>query len=491
MNSEDCVNAPDAGASSEVTVMINVRSSNGSKFPVQTKLDVTVALLKEVVAGNSGVPKELQRLIYKGKILKDDQTLKSYGMAADHTIHMVRSASPSASSNPPASTTVNTKASTNPNNSQSSLGTAGFDGMQLPGLGFLGGHQDINQIREGLAQNPDMLRKILNMPAMRDFLNNPDFMQNVVMNNPQTRQLIDRHPELAHVLNDPSFLSQAMDVARNPELMREMTRNTDRAISNIESSPEGFNALRRMYENLQEPFTNPTNVEGHSGTDIGSNPFSAFLETVPTLDSLANPSTTGTQGLSPPNSNPLPNPWSDATRTGQANQDLTGGNARASGITGLSEFGLPNMQQMSSFLQDSSAFERMLENPDVMQMMQSFMSNPQYMEQQVIALQQSLSSMGLNHQQDLEHNQTDIAGTGPTVTPNIRLLLNMLGGGAQSGASVPNTHNVPPEQLYATQLSQLQEMGFFDTQENIRALSSTSGNVNAAIERLLEGSVDR
>lgn len=82
MNSEDCVNAPDAGASSEVTVMINVRSSNGSKFPVQTKLDVTVALLKEVVAGNSGVPKELQRLIYKGKILKDDQTLESYGLFA-------------------------------------------------------------------------------------------------------------------------------------------------------------------------------------------------------------------------------------------------------------------------------------------------------------------------------------------------------------------------------------------------------------------------
>lgn len=44
---------------------------------------------------------------------------------------------------------------------------------------------------------------------------------------------------------------------------------------------------------------------------------------------------------------------------------------------------------------------------------------------------------------------------------------------------------VPPEQRYATQLSQLQEMGFFDTQENIRALSATSGNVHAAVERLL------
>ncbi|XP_021977516.1 uncharacterized protein LOC110872915 isoform X4 [Helianthus annuus] len=44
---------------------------------------------------------------------------------------------------------------------------------------------------------------------------------------------------------------------------------------------------------------------------------------------------------------------------------------------------------------------------------------------------------------------------------------------------------VPPEQLYATQLSQLQEIGFFDTQENIRALRATAGNVHAAVERLL------
>ncbi len=30
--------------------------------------------------------------------------------------------------------------------------------------------------------------------------------------------------------------------------MREMMRNTDRAMNNIEASPEGFNMLRHMYE---------------------------------------------------------------------------------------------------------------------------------------------------------------------------------------------------------------------------------------------------
>lgn len=44
---------------------------------------------------------------------------------------------------------------------------------------------------------------------------------------------------------------------------------------------------------------------------------------------------------------------------------------------------------------------------------------------------------------------------------------------------------MPLEELYATQLSQLQEMGFFDAQENIQALRATAGNVHAAVERLL------
>jgi ubiquilin len=45
--------------------------------------------------------------------------------------------------------------------------------------------------------------------------------------------------------------------------------------------------------------------------------------------------------------------------------------------------------------------------------------------------------------------------------------------------------SVPPEELYATQLTQLREMGFIDNAENIQALVATAGNVHAAVERLL------
>ena len=58
--------------------------------------------------------------------------------------------------------------------------------------------------------------------------------------------------------------------------MREMMRNTDRVMSNIESSIEIFNMLRRMYENVQEPFLNATRTGGGAGNDVGSNLFLAL-----------------------------------------------------------------------------------------------------------------------------------------------------------------------------------------------------------------------
>lgn len=58
---------------------INIRCSNGSKFTVRTRLDLTVGAFKAVLVQNCDVPADHQRLIYKGRILKDNDTLESYG----------------------------------------------------------------------------------------------------------------------------------------------------------------------------------------------------------------------------------------------------------------------------------------------------------------------------------------------------------------------------------------------------------------------------
>ena len=42
----------------------------------------------------------------------------------------------------------------------------------------------------------------------------------------------------------------------------------------------------------------------------------------------------------------------------------------------------------------------------------------------------------------------------------------------------------PPAEIYAAQLAQMHDMGLDNDEENIRALQSTSGNVQFAIERI-------
>ena len=78
----DSVDAGDSAAAAAAVgdgATVHIRSSNGSKFSVQTDLESTVGSFKAVIAEKSDVPAEQQRLIYKGRILKDEQTLASYG----------------------------------------------------------------------------------------------------------------------------------------------------------------------------------------------------------------------------------------------------------------------------------------------------------------------------------------------------------------------------------------------------------------------------
>ncbi|XP_055828365.1 ubiquitin domain-containing protein DSK2b-like [Solanum dulcamara] len=535
------VNNTGAGAGGGVT--INIRCSSGSKFSVQVSLDSTVGSFKSILAQQANIPAEQQRLIYKGRILKDEQTLESYGLEADHTVHLVRGSAPAPSANPASATNVG-----GPNTVQnaprdaasdasgpfpgSGLGASMFPGLGSGGGGglFGAGLPDFEQVQQQLTQNPDMMRDMMNMPLVQNLMNNPETIRNLIMNNPQMREIMDRNPELAHVLNDPATLRQTMEAARNPELMREMMRNTDRAMSNIESSPEGFNMLRRMYENVQEPFLNASTLSGDTRNDVGSNPFAALLGAQgggQGRQQSNNPPTTGsetTDNLPAPNTDPLPNPWASAgTGAAQANtaaRSNTAGDTRAAPL-GLGGLASPGLEQMLGGMPDTTSLNQMMQNPAISQMMQSLLSNPQYMNQvlgmnpqlrsmldsnpqlremmqnpefirqltspetvqQLMTFQQGLASQLGRQQTNQQPGQN--AGGAALDNSGMEMLMNMFGGLGTGGLGVPNRSNVPPEELYATQLTQLQEMGFFDTQENIRALTATAGNVHAAVERLL------
>ncbi|XP_019182521.1 PREDICTED: ubiquitin domain-containing protein DSK2b-like isoform X3 [Ipomoea nil] len=413
----DSENNAEAGGCSGNQVAVFIRSSNGSKFSVEAYLGITIGAFKSLVAQQCDIPAEQQRLIYKGRILKDDQTLESYGLAASHTIHLVRGFASAASTNTagagnPGAPSPNQNAlrDTGPDVNVggtfdgSGLGASLFPGLNLnrPGSGaglFGDGLPDFDRFQQHMSQNPDMMRDILNMPLFQNLMNNPEIIRNSILNNPQMRDIMDRNPELAHVLNDPATLRQTMEAARNPELMRELMRNTDRAMSNIESSPEGFNMLRRMYETVQEPLLNATTMSGDMRSDMGSNPFAALLGSQGVgqgRDQLNNPPTTGseTTPTSPaPNTNPLPNPWASAgtggTQTNTTARSNPAGDARAAPQGRLGGRGLPDLL---SGMPDANTVNQLMQNPAISQMMQSVLSNPQYMNQ-ILGLNPQLRSM--------------------------------------------------------------------------------------------------
>ncbi|XP_022940009.1 ubiquitin domain-containing protein DSK2a-like [Cucurbita moschata] len=545
----DVSGASDTTSAEGVKVNVNIRCSNGSKFSVLVNLESSVGSFKSILAEQSEVPPDQQRLIYKGRILKDDQTLKSYGLEADHTVHLVRGSAPAVPPTNPATApnasvpnTTSTNARSVGLNEGGALGggfgleSSLFPGLGIDGLGATGGLfgaglPEFDQVQQQLTRNPNIMREIMNMPAIQNIMNNPDIMRNLIMNNPQMREIMDRNPELAHILNDPNTLRQMLEAARNPELMREMMRNTDRAMSNIESSPEGFNMLRRMYETVQEPFLNATTMSGTAGNEA-SNPFAALMGTGGnvTNNTTSNLSTTNsdTTNESPsPNTNPLPNPWTPAS-TGGTQTNTTRSNptpnVSAQVPTGLAGLGLPNLEGMLGATPDTTGLNQLMQNPAISQMMQSVLSNPQYMNQilglnpqlrgmldsnpqlremmqnpeflqqltspetmqQMFTLQQQLLSQ-LGRQPTPNQGQTG-GGTGAANNLGLETLMNMFGGLGAGSLAVPNRSDVPPEELYSTQLTQLQEMGFIDRQENMRALIATAGNIHAAVERLLGNS---
>ena len=86
-----------------------------------------------------------------------------------------------------------------------------------------------------------------------------------------------------------------MEMMRNPAMRLEMQRQQDRAMSNVESMPGGFNMLSQMYANFQAPMENAlrSQMQGQQqqqqqqqqgsqtaqgeGAAQGDNPFAALL----------------------------------------------------------------------------------------------------------------------------------------------------------------------------------------------------------------------
>lgn len=204
-------------------ITISIKCVNADKANVTIDNTATVWNLKENIEQVMSVPASQQRLIYKGKVMKDELTLDHYNVQHEHTVHMVRGAAapgssptsgPSTSQQStqpaPASATftgANPSPSINPippSTSSNPFGAGANPFGQFDGNIGGGGNADFSRMQEQLMRSPDMMQQIMSSPMMDNILNNPDLLRNMFLNNPQMQSMLDANPQIRHILNDPA-----------------------------------------------------------------------------------------------------------------------------------------------------------------------------------------------------------------------------------------------------------------------------------------------
>uniref|UniRef100_A0A146LHK9 Ubiquilin-1 n=2 Tax=Lygus hesperus TaxID=30085 RepID=A0A146LHK9_LYGHE len=531
---------------------------------IEVEEDASVKTFKELVAKAFNVQLEQVCVIFAGKIMADKDSLATHNVKDGVAVHAViktttqapnNASSPAPSSRP---TTGETGGGLGGLPTGGGLGGLGGHGMGNPfSLGGLGGLPGLSgmglggsslaelqqRMQREITSNPEMLRSIMNNPLVQQMMSDPNNMRQLILANPQMQDLLERNPEINHLLNNPDLLRQTIEVARNPSMLQELMRTQDRAMSNLESIPGGYNALQRMYRDIQEPMLNAATEQ------FGQNPFASLASG--NTDPPNNPQ----QGQV--NVEPLPNPWSGARPgTGPNSAPTSGTGTPGTGTPGGGAAGMGGLFSSGGM---QSMMTQLMENP---QLMQSIMSTPY--TQSII---QSLSNdptlaTNIMSQDPLFANnpqlQSQVRDMMPTLINQLRnpemqsLLTNPqamgaiqqiqqgldqlhsvapslasqmgIGGGIPGMPTVPPAANTessgnttttpgsnpqpnlylsqmanamarialnnggtqqPPEERYRSQLEQLSSMGFLNHEANIQALIATFGDVNAAVERLL------
>eukprot|EP00189_Rhodosorus_marinus_P011906 CAMPEP_0184740158 /NCGR_PEP_ID=MMETSP0315-20130426/3163_1 /TAXON_ID=101924 /ORGANISM="Rhodosorus marinus, Strain UTEX LB 2760" /LENGTH=509 /DNA_ID=CAMNT_0027209643 /DNA_START=114 /DNA_END=1643 /DNA_ORIENTATION=+ len=503
---------------------INIKSSTGDKFTIDVESKTeTISEFKGRLAELSSIPKDAQRLIFRGHVLKDNQTIQelidNHKMEDGHTMHLVRGTMPSgnADSTGAAATTPGAPGTT-PN--QAGTAQPGMGGM--PDFSNGGNMFSPENMMMPNGMTPESLGQLMDSPLMRTLTDNPELVRQMILSNPQLQQFREQNPEIAQLFNNPETFRQALETMRNPSMMSEVLRQTDRQMANIEMTPGGFDALRNLYQYVQTPLMdavrNPESTNNSNATNTENagqeNPFSSLFNT--------------------PSAQPMPNPWD---RSATANTTAPTGNTNTAGagagttpganpqanpfasmmgsMGGLGGLGTPG--QMPS----AEDLARIQSNPAFQETMQQMMSNPQMFEQMTQVFQNAMrqnpqiaemmrdpefvrqmSDPNLmrevsNMMRTMQGGQnpttgstdaqpgTETAGSSPSGQPDMAAMARMLQGMQMNRPSQTQITPEQAEERFSSQLTQLQDMGFFDRQLCVQALIDTGGNVSAAVERLL------
>lgn len=289
-----------------------------------------------------------------------------------------------------------------------------------------------------MLENPQFqstLNEALQNPAMIDMMIN----QNPMLRDmgPGVRQMM-QSPEFRRMLTDPNSIRQMM------QMQRAMGSG---GFGGEFPAPGVTNTTPSDTQNDQQQNTQNNPLGQMPQYPMGGNPFAALFGGNP----LGHPS-------------PTP---SDAATTGSSPRDATSNTAAEATTTGERQNAQPSQNPFASLL-NPALFGNAAQpgqagaNPFNPQQ-NPFLRDP-------AMLSQMMQAMG---------GQGAEGGAAGGANP----WGSLFGGGGVGSPQPPD--NRPPEERYAEQLRQLNDMGFYEFERNIEALRRAGGSVQGAVEYLL------
>ncbi|KAF3764698.1 ubiquitin-domain-containing protein, partial [Cryphonectria parasitica EP155] len=404
---------------SDAQITFKVKASGDKNHTITMAESATILDLKNKLATEEfeNIPVERQRLIYSGRVMKNEDTLASYKVKPGNTIHLVKSAAsnptpaPSSAALQPVPRAIpnNMAAGTSADNLLAGLTGARFAGhANLPSANLFGADGGM-----GAPPSEDQMADMLSNPniaqAMNEALNNPAMVDLMIQsspmlrNNPQARQMI-QSPMFRQMLTNPQLLRQAAQMRR--AMAGGGGADAFPAPGATDTTPAGAPAAGGAERGVNTPNQqNPWGLPGFgmfplppaTAGGAGENPFMALM-------------------------NPLGAPPTGQIAAGQAPSGEDATQRSASAAPGSTPDGAPQGGAVNPF--------------------------------------------GL--------------------TPETMQQFMQMMGGPMGEPSMP-VDNRPPEERYADQLRQLNEMGFYDFDQNVAALRRSGGNVQGAVNFLLGG----
>lgn len=289
-------------------ITVNVKASNDKKYAIEVDTDATIEEFKQLISIKTDITPDRQRLIYSGRVLKDEEKIETYKISDGHTVHLVRGAGAVQSEGDATLQTIRTpqqiprtiSAGTGINNPFSALISAQYAGqVHLPPASTFGPDGGMTSF----PPTPEQLSQVMSQQGMqeviREMLSNSQLMDYIINSNPQLRnvpsgiQEMLRSEEFIRIMSNPETIRQIMEMQRVFGSLGmgvgSLFSTSNETRTEAVSTEQHVSTDACTQTNVETSLSNPTNTELSSQQNPGSTTLNnSFAAMASLLSSLGN-----------------------------------------------------------------------------------------------------------------------------------------------------------------------------------------------------------